>query len=70
MNSRSLLASPGGSTAWSRHCTMRWVWVNDPAFSVWFAAGRKNISVPICSGESSPDSISGPSFQKLADSIM
>ena len=49
---------------------MRWVWVKEPAFSVWFAAGRKNISVAICSGVSSPDSISGPSRHQVADSIM
>jgi hypothetical protein len=48
---------------------MRWVWVNDPAFSVWVAAGRKNTSVGMSSVRSSPVAISGPSFQKVADSM-
>ena len=37
-----------------------------PSFSVWAAAGMKNTSVPMSSVRSSPRSISGPSFQKLA----
>ena len=64
------MQSPGGSTALSRHCSIRWVWVKVPAFSVWAAAGRKKISVPISSVTSSPVSISGPFFQKVADSII
>ena len=52
-----------------RHCTMRWVWVNDPAFSVWVAAGRKKTSVAMSSVRSSPVAISGPSFQNVADSM-
>ena len=45
------------------------MFVNEPSFSVCAAAGRKKTSVPISSGFSSPDSISGPSCQKDADSI-
>jgi hypothetical protein len=45
------------------------VFVNEPSFSVCAAAGRKKISVPISSVFSSPDSISGLSYQKAADSI-
>ena len=37
--------SPGGSTAFSRHCSIRWVWVKVPSFSTCEAAGRKNTSV-------------------------
>jgi len=44
--------------------------VNDPDFSTCDAAGRKNTSVPISSVTSSPVSISGPSFQNVADSII
>ena len=69
MKSSSLCASPGGSTACSRHWSMRWVCVNVPAFSTCEAAGKKNTSVPIVSGLRSPDSISGESCQKVADSI-
>jgi hypothetical protein len=39
------------------------------AFSVWLAAGRKKTSVSISSVFSSPDSISGPSFHHVADSM-
>ena len=45
------------------------MFVKEPSFSTWLAAGRKNTSVPICSGESSPDSTSGLSYQKEAVSI-
>ena len=41
-----------------------------PDFSVCAAAGRKKISVPTSSVRISPVSISGPSFQKVADSII
>ena len=53
-----------------RHCSIRWVWVNVPAFSTCVAAGKKNTSVSMSSVRSSPVAISGPSFQKVADSIM
>jgi hypothetical protein len=43
--------------------------VKEPSFSVWVEAGRKNTSVGICSGESSPDSTSGESYQKAAVSV-
>ena len=43
--------------------------VNEPSFSVCEAAGRKKTSVGISSVFSSPDSISGESCQKAADSI-
>ena len=49
---------------------MRWVCVNEPAFSTCVAAGRKNTSVAMSSVRSSPDSISGPSFHQVAVSIM
>jgi hypothetical protein len=45
------------------------VFVNDPSFSVCAAAGRKKTSVAISSVFSSPDSISGLSYQNEADSI-
>ena len=40
-----------------------------PAFSVWLAAGMKNISVSMSSVLSSPVAISGPSFHQVADSM-
>jgi len=46
------------------------VFVNDPSFSVCVAAGRKKTSVPTSRVASSPVSISGPSFQNVADSII
>ena len=46
------------------------MFVNVPAFSVWFAHGRKKTSVPMSSVASSPVSISGPSFQNVAVSII
>ncbi len=51
------------------HCSSRCVLVNEPSFSVCVAAGRKKISVPMSSVRNSPVSISGPSFQNVADSI-
>ena len=69
MNHRSLRASPGGSTALWCHCSIRWVLVKLPSFSVCAAAGMKNTSVPMSSVRSSPVSISGPSFHQVADSI-
>jgi hypothetical protein len=45
------------------------VFVKLPSFSVWAAAGRKNTSVWISSGRTSPDSCSGESFQNIADSV-
>ena len=44
--------------------------VKVPSFSVCAAAGRKNTSVPISSGTSSPVSTSCESRQKVAVSIM
>jgi hypothetical protein len=35
----------GGSTAFSRHCSIRWVWVKVPSFSTCEAAGKKKTSV-------------------------
>ena len=70
MNHRSLRTSSCGSTAWWCHCSIRWVLVKLPSFSVCAAAGRKNTSVPMSSVRSSPVSISGPSFHHVADSIM
>ncbi len=69
MNHSSLRASPAGFTAAWCHCSIRWVLVKLPFFSVCAAAGRKNTSVPMSSVISSPVSISGPSFQNVADSI-
>jgi hypothetical protein len=69
MNHSSLRASPGGSSALSRHCTSRWVFVKVPSFSMWLAHGMRNTSVSMSSGRTSPDWISGASFQKLAVSI-
>jgi hypothetical protein len=69
MNHSSERQSPLGSRAFSRHCSSRWVLVNDPSFSTWEAAGSRNTSVAMSSVRSSPDSISGASRQKLADSI-
>ncbi len=52
------------------HWSIRWVWVKVPLFSVCAAAGRKKTSVWMSSVVSSPVAISGPSFQKVADSII
>ena len=54
----------------SRHCSIRWVWVKEPAFSTCVAAGRKKTSVAMSPVTSSPVAISGPSFQNVADSII
>ena len=51
------------------HCSIRWVWVKLPSFSVWAAAGKRKTSVPMSSVLSSPVAISGPSFQNVADSM-
>ena len=69
MNHSSERASPGGSSAWSRHCTSRWVLVKVPAFSTCAAAGIRKTSVPMSSVRSSPDATSGASFQNDAVSI-
>ena len=69
MNHRSLRASPSGSCAWWCHCSHRLVLVNEPDFSMWAAAGKKNTSVPMSSVRISPVWISGPSFHQVADSI-
>ena len=45
------------------------MFVKEPSFSVCVAAGMKKISVGISSVFSSPDSISGLSYQNDADSI-
>ena len=45
------------------------MFVNVPSFSMWAAAGKKNTSVSSSSVRISPDSISGPSFHQVADSI-
>ena len=66
MNHRSLRASSAGSTAWWCHCSIRWVLVKLPSFSVCAAAGRKNTSVLMSQVRSSPASISGPSFHQVA----
>ena len=70
MNHRSERWSAAGSTARSRHCSIRSVWVNVPSFSTWDAAGKKNTSVRHSSGTISPVSTSGASFQKVAVSII
>ena len=49
---------------------MRSVWVKVPSFSTCDAAGKKNTSVSQAFGSSSPVSISGASFQNVADSII
>ena len=69
MNHSSERASPGGSSALSRHCSSRWVLVNVPAFSRCDAAGIRKTSVWMSSVRSSPDWISGPSRQNVAVSI-
>jgi hypothetical protein len=66
---RSERQSSGGSTALSRHCSSRWVFVKHPSFSMCAAAGRKKTSVLMSSGRVSPASISGLSYQNYADSI-
>ncbi len=45
------------------------MFVKQPSFSVWAAAGRKKTSVAMSSVRVSPDSISGLSYQNAADSI-
>jgi hypothetical protein len=45
------------------------VFVNEPSFSRCELAGRKKTSVPIVSGDTSPDSTSGLSYQNDALSI-
>jgi hypothetical protein len=69
MNHNSLRASPGGSSALSRHCTSRSVFVNEPSFSTCAAAGMRKTSVSMSSVRSSPDRTSGLSRQNVADSI-
>ncbi len=51
------------------YCTIRWVLVNVPSFSVCAAAGKKKTSVAMSSVRISPVSISGPSFHHVALSI-
>src|SRR5215208_2978727 len=58
-----LLASPGGSTDLSCHCSMRWVWVKEPSFSATRAHGKKKTSVAHSSG------LTPSSFQTPAVSI-
>ncbi len=69
MNHSSERQSPAGSTAFSRHCSSRWVWVNVPSFSTWDAAGSRNTSVRHSPGTISPVATSGPSFQNVALSV-
>ena len=69
MNHSSLRASPGGSSALSRHCTRRWVLVKVPSFSMCVAAGIRKTSVAMSSGRTSPEATSGESFQNEAVSI-
>ena len=69
MNHRSLRCSSRGSTALWCHCSIRWVLVNEPLFSVCAAAGMKNTSVLMSSVTISPVSISGPSFHQVALSM-
>ena len=64
MNQVSLRASPGGSTAFSCHWSRRCVFVKQPSFSAWPAAGSRKTSVAISSVRSSPRSTSGESYQK------
>jgi hypothetical protein len=66
MNHRSERQSRGGSTAFSRHCSNRWVLVNVPSFSTCDAAGRKNTSVAMSCARASPVSCSGLSRQNVA----
>ena len=70
MNHRSLRASPAGGTASWCHCSIRWVLVKLPDFSVCAAAGRKNTSVLMSCVRSSPVSISGPFCHQVALSII
>ena len=70
MNHRSLRVSSAGSTAVWCHCSIRWVLVKLPSFSVCAAAGRKKTSVLMSAVRISPVSISGPSFHQVADSII
>src|SRR6267378_2903425 len=68
-NQRSLRQSPGGSIALWCHCSMRWVLVKEPSFSVCAAAGKKNTSVWMSSVRTSPRAISGASRQNSAVSV-
>ena len=69
MNHSSERASPGGSSALSRHCTRRCVLVKQPSFSACEAAGNRNTSVWMSCGRSSPAATSGESRQNVADSV-
>ena len=69
MNQFSLRASPGGSTAFCRHCNSLCVFVNVPAFSACPAAGKRKTSVPISSVFKSPRFTSGESYQNDAVSV-
>ena len=69
MNHSSERASPGGSSALSRHCSSRCVFVNVPSFSTCEAAGIRKTSVSMSSVRSSPDATSGASRQNVAVSI-
>jgi len=69
MNHSSERASPGGSSALSRHCSSRCVFVNVPSFSMCEAAGMRKTSVWMSCVRSSPESISGLSRQNVAVSI-
>jgi hypothetical protein len=64
MNQLSLRASPGGSTAFSCHCSSRMVLVKVPSFSADAAAGMRITSVPMVEG-----SAPGAFDQKLAVSV-
>jgi hypothetical protein len=68
-NHSSERQSSTGSIAFSRHCTIRWVWVKVPSFSTCEAAGSRNTSVRHSSGTISPVAISGEFFQNVALSI-
>ncbi len=63
MNQSSERQSPGASSALSRHCTSRWVFVKVPSFSMWVAAGMRKTSVWMSSVRTSPDLTSGLSYQ-------
>jgi hypothetical protein len=69
MNHSSDRASPGGSSALSRHWSSRCVCVNVPSFSMCDAAGRRKTSVRMSSVRNSPLRTSGMSFQNVAASI-
>src|SRR5437879_12824267 len=69
VNHESERQSPGGSAAFSCHCTQRWVLVNEPSISATCAEGNKNTSVLMSSLLTSPFFTSGAAYQKDAVSV-